>query len=116
MKILIIEDDKHIADALDIYFTDFLKVECCIANTIEEGVASIKSFCPNLILLDLIMQGKNAIEVISKARKIDKDIKVAVVSALNAAETIAKDNGADYFLAKPFDLDSIEEIIKLNFR
>ena len=51
-KILIVDDDTNISELISLYLTK----ECFETKCVEDGESALeafKSFCPNLILLDL---------------------------------------------------------------
>lgn len=115
-KILVIDDNPHILEAVALVLdTEGYEVKTV---TKSEGVENeIKNYKPSLILLDLLLSGRNG-EEITKVLKLDpttKNIPVIIISAHPTAEKTAKDAGADGFIAKPFDiselLDKIEALI-----
>lgn len=78
-KIAIIEDDKAIRE---LYVMQFQKdgFDVKSATNGQEGLDLIKSFWPDLILLDIYMPTMDGIEMLKKLRAEDwgKDIKVIV--------------------------------------
>ena len=69
------------------------------------------------------MGADSGMDVLRKAKEIDKDIKVIMVTALDDEETIkqAKSLGADDYIAKPFTAAYLNDFIlqklaRLNFR
>jgi CheY-like chemotaxis protein len=70
-KILIIEDDPAIVDSLVVLLKG--KFDLDAANDGEEGLIKVKSFKPDLIILDLLMPGRDGFDV---ARRIKGDPKL----------------------------------------
>ena len=67
-RILIVDDDENIAELISLY----LMKECFeteIANDGESALIKVKTFMPNLILLDLMLPGIDGYEVCQRIRK-----------------------------------------------
>lgn len=111
MRILIIEDDKELAGILMEIFCGWDN-ECRVAETIEEGKKELIDFKPHVIVLDLLLKGELGAGLITEAKKQRNPPCVVLCSAMHGADKIAEEYKPDYFLKKPFDLDTIEEIIK----
>lgn len=114
MRILLVEDDSALVECMEEIFNIF-SVKYLVAKNIEDGVKALKEFDPDIILLDLLLDGILGIPLIEEARKKEKPPKVVIFSALRQARDIAEEYKADYFLSKPFELESIEEIILNKF-
>jgi two-component system, OmpR family, alkaline phosphatase synthesis response regulator PhoP len=117
-KILIAEDDKFLASAyrLKLTKTDF---EVQIANDGVELLETLKTFTPDLILLDLVMPIMDGFAVLENLRSNPnfKSLPILVASNLGQKEDIdrAKSLGANDFVIKSdMSLDTIiEKINKL---
>jgi len=101
-KILLIEDDKILLEMYTDKFTNE-KFEVQTASDGEDGINKMKSFKPDVVLLDLIMPRVNGFEVL-KMRKTDpllSKIPVLVLTNIYAdAEDLVKNWGVEYFLLK----------------
>ena len=90
-KILIIEDDKFLANA---YRLKFIRVLCRrgVGPTREEGIKEVGSFKPDIILLDLVMPKKDGFAVLEelKANPEWKNIPVIISTNLEQQEDIEK--------------------------
>ncbi|NMB32653.1 MAG: response regulator transcription factor [Clostridium sp.] len=101
-KILIIEDDKSIAELLRDYLeiNNFSVYICSDGN---EGLDSIKNKELDLLILDLMLPGIDGFEILRKIRN-EKDIPILIVSAKK--EEFDKIRGlglgADDYITKPF--------------
>lgn len=112
-KVLIVDDNASILEVMEIMLRDAgytVKTESDPAMV----KTSIHEFIPDLILLDLWMPGINGINIIKdlKNKKSTKKIPVIIISALNGAEENARKIGASDFIAKPFDMDLMLEMVK----
>jgi CheY-like chemotaxis protein len=112
-RILICEDDEGIAEIVQILLEGKgYKVACLHdSRTVYTKIAEVK---PDLILLDLWMPGLNGEEIVRhlKGNEITRPIPIIIISANRDTEKIAKQTGADAFLAKPFDLAVLENIVE----
>ena len=111
-KILVVDDDIDILDSI----RDILEMENYIVSTITKGdniIDIIKSFEPKLILLDLLLSGKDGSDICKNVKsKADmKEIPIIIMSAHPSAKKKASDACADDFLAKPFELDDLLNIL-----
>lgn len=100
-KILLIEDDPEISRLTAMY----LEVEGFQVDVIEDGalaVEAIKSICPDLIVLDLMLPGMNGIEICKQARKFYHS-PILILTACNddVSEVSLLKTGADDYLVKP---------------
>ncbi len=74
----------------------------------------IKSFSPDLIMLDIFLQGEDGREICKELRK-HKETKylcILLFSASSKELANYKDHGADGFIEKPFGLNGIIEKIE----
>lgn len=106
-KVVLIEDSKTLAGAL----TGALELEgvqTVWAADGVQGVAAARKEKPDLILLDLMLPKLSGFEVCKmlKTNDLTWRIPVVVMSTLTDPESRdrAKEAGADYFIAKPYDL------------
>lgn len=110
--ILLIDDNPHILEAIELVLTTENYTVHCLSK-IDNVLKEIKKVKPSLILLDLLLSGKNGKEI-AKTLKNDgetKHIPIVMISAHPNAEKTAIEAGADAFLAKPFDIEDLLEIV-----
>lgn len=105
-KILVIDDEKHIAEAIKLN----LKMaghEVVIGVNGLEGLNWYKEFSPDMVIVDLMMPEIDGIGVITEIRKRDPKIPILVISAKDQVREKVKclSLGVDDYLSKPFDLD-----------
>ena len=103
MRILIIEDETKVANALR-EGLEAEHYEVTIAPTGEDGffLASQRSF--DLLLLDLMLPRRDGLDVLATLRRCGNQTPILVVTAKDAVEdrVIGLDQGADDYLTKPF--------------
>ena len=105
-KILVVDDEPDILEFLQIIFEE----EGFVVATTEKGEYLEKlnnGGLPDLILLDMLLSGKDGREIVKslKSREKTKHIPVIMFSAHPSAEQTALAAGADDFVEKPFDID-----------
>jgi two-component system alkaline phosphatase synthesis response regulator PhoP len=105
-KILIIDDEKHIAEAIKINL-QLSGYDVLHAINGLDGLNYYKSYSPDLVLVDLMMPEIDGYGVITEIRKNDNKIPIMVLSAKDQVNEKIKSLrlGVDDYLSKPFDLD-----------
>ena len=103
MHILVVEDEKKLGLALK----DGLESECyevTLAHTGEEGFFLLNSGSFDLVVLDLMLPGRDGLEILATIRKRGLRIPVLILTARDAIEDRVSglDAGADDYLVKPF--------------
>lgn len=117
-KILIAEDDKFLASAYRVKLTK-AGFEVKIASDGNEALEILKTFTPDLILLDLMMPIKDGFATLQdlKANDLWKNIPVIVASNLGQKEDMDKSRllgATDFIVKSDLSLDAlIEKINKL---
>lgn len=102
-KVLLIEDDFAIADAIIEQLTDRgFEVEWS-SNGIE-GLDNARSHRPDVVIIDRMLPGMDGVVVIEALRKGQMRMPVLVLSALDSVEERVRglNMGGDDYLAKPF--------------
>jgi DNA-binding response OmpR family regulator len=103
MRVLIIEDEKKVARAL----RDGLEAEhydVRIASTGEDGFFLLNHEPFDLVILDLMLPGRDGLEVLATLRKRKLDTPVLILTAKDTVDDRVHglDVGADDYLVKPF--------------
>ncbi len=103
-KILIVDDSVDACFLLK-SFLEEMDHDIIVSHSGEDAVEKVKSLKPDIMLLDIIMEGISGIEVLKRVRLFDKGIGIIMVTALIDEETCkeALENGADEYLTKPID-------------
>jgi two-component system alkaline phosphatase synthesis response regulator PhoP len=105
-KILIVEDEIHIAEGLKLNLS-LQGHEVIMAHNGLEGLNLWSTMKPDLIVLDLMMPGLDGFQVLKQIRAIDKKVPILILSARDEAKDKVKclKDGVDDYLSKPFNLD-----------
>lgn len=104
-KILIIDDEPDVAKVL-VYRLEAKGYEVRTEETGKNGLGAVRSFEPDLILLDYSLSDMTAIDVSGLLKKEEKmkDIPVILITAtIEDIEEKAKQCQAADFMSKPID-------------
>ena len=105
--VLIVEDDRNIADLLRLYL-EKEGYEVAIAYTGIQGVEKFREVQPSLILLDVMLPEMDGWGV---CRTIRAESKVPIIMLTAKGETEDKVNGlkqgADDYITKPFEMKEV---------
>ena len=107
-RILIVEDEPKLA-ALE---ADYLKAAGFDTHIIGDGrevVAWVRSHAPDLILLDLMLPGRDGVDICRDLRSFS-DVPIVMVTAKveEIDRLIGLDSGADDYVCKPFSVRELE--------
>ena len=104
IKILVIEDEKRVADLLKIGLEEN-GYQVLVAYDGEMGWRLFQSNDFQLIISDIILPKLNGFELCQKIRKADEEIPILMLTALGTADDKLEgfDVGADDYMVKPFD-------------
>ncbi|MCI8835392.1 MAG: response regulator transcription factor [Ruminococcus sp.] len=103
MRLLLIEDEKRMAQALcEILRLEKYEVDYCADGL--QGLAAMESLIYDLIILDVMLPGMNGFEIAKRARKegIHTPILMLTAKAELEDKVTGLDSGADDYLTKPF--------------
>ena len=104
MRILIVEDEKHLADSL-CYLLQSKGFEAEAVYDGESGEEYAELGIYDLLILDVMMPGLNGYELASKVRAKRCSTPILMLTAKSELEDRIRglNAGADYYLTKPFD-------------
>jgi DNA-binding response OmpR family regulator len=103
MKILIVEDEKELAQDIVKYLSGQNYV-CEVAETYNQATDKIAVYQYDCILLDLMLPDGSGLALLEMLKRENKQDGVIIISAKNSIEDKVKglEIGADDYLAKPF--------------
>ena len=108
MKILIVEDEKKIADTLKFGLTEIgFDVEVAYDGILGYHLFNAHDF--NLIILDINLPGMNGYELCKAIRLKDQHIPVLMLTSMIALNDKIEgyDSGADDYMVKPFEFKEL---------
>ena len=104
-RILIVEDDRDIAQAIQMQAQQW-NFEASCAQNFRDVMAEFAAFDPHLVLLDVSLPFFNGYHWCSEIRKTSQVPIIFISSASDSMNIVmAMNMGADDFIAKPFDLN-----------
>jgi len=103
MRILVVEDEAKVARALK-EGLEGEHYDVVVAKTGEEGFFRVNAEMFDLLVLDLMLPGRDGIEILTTLRKGGVQTPVLILTAKDAVEdrVLGLDSGADDYLVKPF--------------
>ena len=115
-RILIVDDDSNIAELISLYLTKEM-YETKTASDGEEALKAFQAFCPDLILLDLMLPGIDGYEVCRRIR-MESDVPIMMLSAKGETfdKVLGLELGADDYMIKPFESKELVARIKAILR
>ena len=106
-RVLIVEDEQHLADGLKFN----LDAEGYAAEVVDTGEAALERLTSSespfdLVILDVMLPGKDGFAVVSELRAAKQFVPVLILTALGRPDDILKGfaAGADDYLPKPTEL------------
>ena len=117
MKILIIEDEYNLADAISSMLKS-KKYSVEIRTDGEEGLDEALSDIYDLIILDVMLPHKNGFEILKKLREEKINAKIIMLTAKSTIndKMIGFNNGADDYLTKPFHMEELLARVNVQLR
>ncbi|MEN8243821.1 MAG: response regulator transcription factor [Thermodesulfobacteriota bacterium] len=105
-RILIIEDENHIAEGLKLNLS-LQGYEVKVADNGNTGLKAWKEWQPDLVVLDIMLPGIDGLSVLRSIRLEDERIPILILSAKAATDYKVKglSYGVDDYLTKPFSLE-----------
>ena len=115
-KVLVVDDEKPIADIVDFNLTKE-GYEVQVAYDGDDALDKVESFQPDLILLDIMLPGRDGMEVCREIRK-KYDMPIIMVTAKDSEfdKVLGLELGADDYVTKPFSNRELVARVKANLR
>jgi two-component system response regulator ResD len=115
-KILVVDDDLHISELISLYLTKEL-FEVRTAGDGDAAIREFRLFDPDLIILDIMLPGKDGYEVCREIRR-TSDRPIIMLSAKGETfdKVLGLELGADDYMIKPFDAKELVARVKAVLR
>lgn len=113
MRILLVEDDQGLCDAIAYWLTaKKYEVDCCHDGAEAEFYIQEGRF--DCILLDRMLPHKDGVSLLKEMRKDGNPTPVILITALGelSDKLSGLDSGADDYLVKPFEFEELEARIR----
>ncbi|MFF2877495.1 response regulator YycF [Gottfriedia sp. NPDC057991] len=115
-KILIVDDEKPIADILKFNLEkEGFEIVCAYDG--EEALQKVDEFLPDLVLLDIMLPIRDGLEVCREIRK-NHDMPIIMITAKDSEldKVLGLEMGADDYVTKPFSTRELLARVKANLR
>ena len=111
-KVMIVDDEFLIRFSLEEGLKD-RNYEVQSADNVKDAVVKMKTFRPQVVLLDNRLERSLGMDEISTFKAVDEDVQVILMTAYGSvAQAVeATKRGAYDYILKPFDIDEIDRII-----
>jgi DNA-binding response OmpR family regulator len=113
MKVLLIEDEKQLADSI-VSYLEGEGYNCEIATDFNSADDKVQVYDYDCVLLDITLPGGNGLDVLYHLKKRKPDASVIIISAKNSVDDKIRglDLGADDYIVKPFHLSELNARLK----
>ena len=110
-KALIVDDDEELVELIRDVFDADGRFDVRVANNGFDAGMMVKEYKPDIIVLDVMLPDINGKEVCQRVRSDSTldDVRIICISGMVEADKIddLKEAGADEFMQKPFEVDSL---------
>ena len=117
-SVLIVDDNEDNTDIIR-HYLESRGYPITVAHNGDEALSQFESVRPSIVLLDVMMPGRDGWEVcrIMKGHaEHGRNVRVIMVTALDELDDkrTALQTGADDYVEKPFDLARLVEVVERN--
>ena len=105
--LLICDDEEGLRESFKLILADTYNLR--FANNGLQAIDLLKTFTPDVLLLDIKMPKINGLEVLKQIKKLKPKLPVIIVTGYQSVETAqeALRNGASDYIPKPFESKQI---------
>jgi len=112
VKILIVDDELDVCRFAKSFF-EARGLAVLTASSGQEGLRIFAEHRPDIVLIDVKMEGMDGVALLKEIKKIDKNAEAIMVSAIEDMDVIeeAKRHGAKGYITKPLVLEELEKTV-----
>ena len=118
IQVFMVDDNKDVVTEVKKYFSS-KNVGVEIVGSCSNGEDALNELKKNyasydLVLMDLVIPKRDGLSVLEELKKENINIKSIITTCINSVDIINKcmDVGVSYYMLKPYNLDSLTDIIK----
>lgn len=118
IQVFMVDDNKDVVTEVKKYFSS-KNVGVEIVGSCSNGEDALIELKKNyesydLVLMDLVIPKRDGLSVLEELKKENINIKSIITTCINSVDIIKKcmDVGVNYYMLKPYNLDSLTDIIK----
>jgi DNA-binding NtrC family response regulator len=111
-QILVVDDERGSRESLKAIFSR--EYDVVLAERAEEAIAYLTRNLTDIVLCDVVMPGKDGLELLKEIRALSPEMPVIMISASTSVRPIvsAMKDGAYDFITKPFDVEEIRRVVR----
>ena len=108
IKFLVVDDETGVSHQIKEFLIQ-RGYHAMAATSGSEAITLIKKEKPNIVILDIIMEGMTGIDVLKQIKKINPKIRTIMLTAVEDDKTrqICMNLGASAYIIKPYNFDDI---------
>ncbi len=111
--ILVVDDEPEICSVIQLIIEETTEHQVATATTALQALEIAQSQCPDLLITDIKMPGKDGLWLIDQIRELASNIPVVVMSGFTSATPIEiESRSPEAFLRKPDELSGILAVIE----
>jgi CheY-like chemotaxis protein/two-component sensor histidine kinase len=110
-RILVIDDDAGVRRFI-VECLEMLGYQVSQAASGQEGLASLRSDEPDLLIVDYAMPGMNGVEVVQMARERAPNLPIILATGYADMDAVDKVIGLGALLRKPFRIDDLQKAVR----
>ena len=116
-RVLVVDDERHVRGMLR-DLVEHLGYDASTAASGELAIVAMAAEQPDIVLLDLVMPGMSGLEVLAYFRRHYPAVPVILISGsmTEEIERQARARGAFSIVGKPFDLDTLRDVVAAAIR
>jgi two-component system, response regulator, stage 0 sporulation protein F len=113
-RLLVVDDESDVREFASNFFRR-RKLDVSTAASGEEALDLVGKQRPDLVLLDIKMEGIDGVETLRRIKQLDAGIKVIMVTGRKPGDSDTYETclslGAQEYIHKPLQLDELERIV-----
>lgn len=115
-RILVVDDEPSVVSILTKYFSD-TGYTVDAASHGGDALIAVSHYQPDVVVLDVLMEGLNGVQVLERIRALDAKIRVIMITGSGDAslKPTAMSMGAFAYLSKPVSLERLHEAVTAAF-
>lgn len=109
MRVLLVEDEKDLAESISAYLKKNEKIDCELAHNLDRAIELSELYKFDCFLVDIGLPDGSGLDLIELIKKQDKRSGIIIISARDSIDDRIKglNLGADDYLVKPFHLSEL---------
>jgi DNA-binding response OmpR family regulator len=113
MKLLVVEDEDELANALKLFFKSEGHV-CETSSSFKEGIEKVSLYAYDCVIADIGLRDGNGLDIVRELKKKRINTGIIIISARSSLEDkiTGLGLGADDYLTKPFHLSELNARFK----